>query len=106
MAEVKRVSVDQAHALLNSGQALALDVRDGLSYQQSHIPGARPLNNEVLPEFLADTPQSQPLVIYCYHGHSSLNAAQFLLSKGYEEVYSMDGGFESWRHRFPTEDGA
>lgn len=106
MSDIKRLSVEQARALLAEGKAAALDVRDGLSFQQAHIPGATPLNNEVLSDFLEATPLDRPLVVYCYHGHSSLNAAHFLVSKGYKEVYSMEGGFEAWRHRFPTEEGA
>ena len=34
--------------------------------------------------------------MYCYHGNSSLGGAAHLLSKGFEEVYSMSGGFAAW----------
>ncbi len=34
----------------------------------------------------------------CYHGISSQGAAQYLVNQGFEEVYSVDGGFEAW-HR-------
>ena len=38
-----------------------------------------------------------PVLVYCYHGISSQNAAAFLIERGFETVYSLDGGFEAWR---------
>ena len=35
------------------------------------------------------------------HGNSSQPAAQFLYEKGFEQVYSLDGGFEAWQALFP-----
>ncbi|MGL5597426.1 MAG: rhodanese-like domain-containing protein, partial [Aeromonas sp.] len=44
-----------------------------------------------------------PVIVMCYHGNSSQGAAQYLLQQGYDEVYSLDGGFEGWRSTFPVE---
>jgi rhodanese-related sulfurtransferase len=33
----------------------------------------------------------------------SKQAAQFLIHQGFEEVYSLDGGFEAWRQNQPFE---
>lgn len=38
-----------------------------------------------------------PLVVVCYHGISSQNAAQYLHEQGFDDVYSLDGGFQAWR---------
>ena len=38
-------------------------------------------------------------------GNSSQGAAQYLLQQGYDEVYSLDGGFEAWRREFPIQAG-
>ncbi|MCV6069119.1 sulfurtransferase, partial [Escherichia coli] len=32
-----------------------------------------------------------------YHGISSQGAAQYLVNQGFEQVYSVDGGFEAWQ---------
>jgi thiosulfate sulfurtransferase len=42
-----------------------------------------------------------PVIVCCYHGVSSQQAAQFLIHQGFENVYSMDGGFEAWRKELP-----
>jgi thiosulfate sulfurtransferase len=36
-------------------------------------------------------------VVYCYHGHTSLGGAAYLMDQGFTEVYSLIGGFERWR---------
>ena len=32
---------------------------------------------------------------------SSITAAQFLIERGFDQVYSMAGGFEAWKQSFP-----
>ena len=39
-ADVPRVSVEEAAAAIQSGEAVVLDVRSAQAYQASHIPGA------------------------------------------------------------------
>jgi rhodanese-related sulfurtransferase len=40
-AEVARISVEQAKAAVDSGQALLVDVRDAAAYARLHAAGAR-----------------------------------------------------------------
>ena len=96
----KRIAAEQAKALIDAGAALA-DIRDPDSFARSHIDGALHLTNTNLQEFVEQADLDQPLVVYCYHGNSSQPAAQFLYERGFEEVYSLDGGFEVWQQLFP-----
>lgn len=88
--------------LMRSTEVTLADIRDQVSFLASHIQGAGHLNNDNIEQFIADNPKDRPLIIYCYHGNSSQNAAQFFSQQGYTEVYSMDGGFEQWRGEFPS----
>ncbi len=45
------------------------------------------------------------MVVYCYHGNSSLGATAFLLENGFKNVASMSGGFEAWRQVYEHEVG-
>jgi len=36
-------------------------------------------------------------------GHISQSAAAYLVNQGFSEVYSLDGGFELWRHTYPSD---
>lgn len=85
-------------AWLEAGEALALvDIRDPLSFAQGHIPASRRLDNDSVAAFLDETPAERPVVVVCYHGHSSQQAAAWLAGQGFQTVYSLDGGFTEWR---------
>jgi rhodanese-related sulfurtransferase len=41
--------------------------------------------------------KDQPIVLYCAGGGMSTMAAKELASRGYTNVYEVDGGFSAWR---------
>lgn len=85
------------------GDVSIVDIRDPQSYANGHIPSAKPLNNDNFSEFVEQTPKDKPVVVVCYHGVSSQQAAQVIAQQGFETVYSMDGGFEAWRLANPVD---
>ena len=97
MVEFKEISVGEARKFLDSGKALFVDVRDPASYGAAHVPGALQLNDTNVQDFVTKTDKAKPIVCYCYHGHTSQGAAAYLADQGFQEVYSVIGGFESWR---------
>ena len=98
MQTFKHIDVAGTKALQQQG-AKIFDIRDLGSYGNSHIEGAVHLSNENLQQVVTDTPVDSSVVIYCYHGISSQQAAQYFVSQGFVDVYSMDGGFEAWRQQ-------
>jgi thiosulfate sulfurtransferase len=96
----KCISIDEAKALIDQGEATIADVRDPGSFQAGSIDSAVNVQQETIDEFLAATDRDKPLLVYCYHGHSSQGAADYFYNQGYEEVYSMDGGYEAWRLKY------
>ena len=47
-----------------------------------------------------------PIIVSCYHGVSSRNVATFLVEQGYENVFSVIGGFDGWvESRFTDRNG-
>lgn len=101
----KRISVQDAKTLLDQGSAQFVDIRDETSFIQGHIPGSQPLSQSNLQSWMASADLDKPLLVCCYHGNSSQPAAQFLFEKGFEDVYSIDGGFEAWQQLFDVETG-
>lgn len=99
----KHINVSDVHATLAEQRFVILDIRDENSYALSHIPGAIHLTNENLQDFLRDADFDTPTVVCCYHGISSQQAADFLISQDFTDVYSLDGGFEHWSSLFPVE---
>ena len=80
-----------------------MDIRDQTSFDRGHIQGALHLHNGNVDQFLADVDMDKPLIVCCYHGHSSQGTAAYLVGQGIDEVYSMDGGFESWKTQYAYE---
>ena len=95
MGNYKRISIVEAQGLM-SDDATIVDVRDPQSYSMHHIDNAVHVSNENIQQFIDDTDKTKTLIIYCYRGNSSQDAAQYLSNKGFLNVYSMDGGFEEW----------
>jgi thiosulfate sulfurtransferase len=96
----KCISIDDAKVLIDRGGVTIADVRDAVAHLASNIENSIHIRQESIDEFVAATDKSLPLVIYCYHGHSSQGAADYFFNQGYEEVYSMDGGYEAWRLKY------
>ena len=94
-----------AYQKLSSGEARLVDIRDPQSFEAAHAVGAFHLTNGTLVRFMNEVDFDTPVIVMCYHGNSSQGAAQYLLQQGYDEVYSLDGGFEAWRREFPIEAG-
>lgn len=105
MEQFAHISIQQTHDKLANGDVKVVDIRDDDSFHGAHIEGATHLTNGTLNQFVADTDLNTPVIVVCYHGHSSQQAAQFLIHQGFEEVYSMDGGFEAWRKEYPFKTG-
>ena len=95
--QIPEIQIRQAKERLDQKEATFVDIRDPDSFQAAHIPGALHLHDGNLQEFLQNTDKQKPLVVYCYHGNSSLGAVAYLLEKGFKNVASMSGGFEAWR---------
>ena len=96
MNNFKRISTTDANELILR-QTNLIDIRDQNSFNTKHIDNAINLNDENIESFIKEADKKIPTIVYCYHGHSSQNAAQYLSSMGFTEVYSVDGGFEDWK---------
>jgi len=101
MSEFKLIDLADAHEKIQSGEVVVADIRDPQSFAAGHVENAFLLNNSTMTEFSRVTEFETPVLVFCYHGHSSQGAAQYLANLGYEEVYSVNGGFEMWKQNFP-----
>ena len=101
MEAFKRINVEQAQQMCANG-AVMVDIRDPESFASGHPAGAIHLDNHSIAEFVAQADLDVPTIVICYHGHSSQSAAAYLHSLDFSDLYSMDGGFEEWRHALPN----
>jgi len=100
--EIPQIQIHEAKQKLDQKDSLFVDIRDPGAYGQAHIPGAIHLNDGNVQEFLQNTDKEKNVVVYCYHGNSSMGATAFLLENGFKNVASMSGGFEAWRQMYES----
>lgn len=94
---IKQIAPQLAADRLDDERCHWLDIRDPQSWQAAHVPGAVHIDNDSLQSFVDATDRDDTLIIYCYHGNSSQNAAAWFEQQGFSDVYSLEGGFEVWR---------
>jgi len=109
---VPRIDPAKAREMVESGNALLVDVRDGPELAQSgKAKGAVHVSRGML-EFKAD-PESpfhspefrkdKPVILYCASGGRSALAGKALKNLGYGEVYNL-GALKDWTEAgLPTE---
>jgi rhodanese-related sulfurtransferase len=103
-ASVPAISPQDAKALIESGQVLVVDVRDGLEIQTSgKVQGAKHVARGML-EFRADPDspyydnafdREKTVIVYCASGGRSALAGKTLQEMGYKDVRNL-GGFKGW----------
>ena len=103
MSQFVRISPDDARDMIDDRDVTIVDIRDPESFTAGRLLNAQALSNDTAPAFLQSADKTKPVVVYCYHGNSSQQAAQFLVEQGFTESYSLDGGFEVWNARFPDD---
>ena len=92
----KKIALKEAKSLIKDEDLLLFDIRDKNSFDQSHIKNAINLNNHNIDDIVKKTEHKKSILIYCYKGISSQNVAQHFCNLGFEKVYSLDGGYESF----------
>ena len=103
MSTYARISCSDAKAMIAEKEVNIVDIRDLPTFNNGHITDAEHLDNHSMAAFINDTEQDLPLIVCCYHGNSSQSAGAYLAEKGFEEVYSLDGGYEQWAANYPND---
>jgi rhodanese-related sulfurtransferase len=108
--KISRQSPDRSSEIVNLDQAQSwgtnaiwVDARPDNEFEQDHVPGAIPLNedrwNELLPTLLAQWSLDKKIVVYC--SSQSCNASREVAKRLRNEaqlknVFVLDGGWEQW----------
>ena len=94
----KSLSVEEAMKIMDSGGNYQIvDVRTLTEYEGGHIPNAINVPLDQIQEGHTDAlpDKNQLLLIYCYAGRRSVEAAKALASMGYVNAYEF-GGIVDW----------
>ena len=93
---LRTIDVHRAKALVESGEAVLIDVREFVEYEDEHIPGAAlyPLST-----FEACRPAGDGAKIGIFHCRSGRRTAEHFsrfLGTGFSDVAHLDGGIVEW----------
>jgi molybdopterin/thiamine biosynthesis adenylyltransferase/rhodanese-related sulfurtransferase len=98
-AQVKEIDVQRAREMLREPTTVVIDVRESDEWRQGHLAEAVSIPRGFLElrveEKIPD--RRRPIIVHCASGVRSLLAGRALREMGYENVYSMAGGFNAWK---------
>ena len=96
-AAVKPLSVKDAKALIDKTPNLViLDVRTPDEYKQARLKNSVLIPDYELQKRVNEVPKNIPILVICAVGARSKQASEFLVSKGYKEVYHLNDGLVGW----------
>ena len=92
--QIQTILATQAQSFINQNwdDIFLLDVRTPMEYEHGHLEGATNIHVQSLPSSLEQIPHNKKIICYCLHGIRSHDAAEYLSSQDYENVYHIQGG--------------
>lgn len=96
MSTWQTIDAIQLDEMRSSTNILVLDMREMQSYLLDHYPLALHVDSSNLRTLLKTMNKDVPILIYCYHGIASQDMAQLFADFGFNQVYSLEGGYEAW----------
>ena len=83
---------------MNGDDTIIVDVREPNEFLKSHIEDARNIPLAKLEEQLPSLEKHKkvPIIVVCQTGARSVSACKTLTKAGFEQVFNMLGGMQSW----------
>lgn len=80
------------HDELKAAEVEVIDVREPVEWELVHLEGCKHIPLGSLPERFEEIDADKTVYLLCAHGVRSLQATQFLLRQGYQDVVNVEGG--------------
>jgi rhodanese-related sulfurtransferase len=98
MPTLKNIDAKEAARVIREQAPFVLDVRTTGEYQIGHLASSILIPVQDLELRLREIPQDQEraIIVYCRSGNRSAAAGDFLIRRGYKNVYNLLGGIGSW----------
>lgn len=98
-SSIKTMNVHELkNTMKNHPDLCLIDVRELEEWNELHIPGAVHIPKDKITSCIQSKApnKDQTIYLHCKSGVRSLYAAHILITLGYQEVYSVDGGIMEW----------
>jgi rhodanese-related sulfurtransferase len=99
ISPVKDVGNLQVTHLINTRDAVLVDVRETREYEGGRLPRALHIPLSQLDSRAAELAKltNRPVVVYCASGNRSRRAGAALARIGFTEICSLQGGYRAWK---------
>lgn len=88
--------VEAFKEILDTGEAVVIDVREVAEYEEGHIPGAINIPIRSLAQNLDKIPADKPVITYCKSGHRASMAVSSLQMLGYSNARAFSPSLKGW----------
>ncbi len=96
-ASVKEITPKQAKELLESGEAVLLDVRTKEEYGEKHVEGSINIPLNELEARIHELKGKKVIILcFCRSGNRSSVACEMLRAHGFSNIYNVKGGIIAW----------
>ena len=98
--EIREIDVEALKTMQQRGDSFDLiDVREPEEVQRGTIPGAKHISRGVLERDIdkVTTDKNRKIILYCGGGNRSALSAWMLKKMGFNNVYSLMGGWSAWK---------
>jgi len=92
------VSSQQLVNMINREEALVIDIRKSAEFKNNHIAGSRSIETTQLDSQMSKLEKwkNKPIVVVCNAGVQASAACTQLKKNGFEQVYKLKGGIQTW----------
>jgi rhodanese-related sulfurtransferase len=99
LSGAKEVGTLEATRLMNTGNALVLDVRANGEFSGGRIPKSKNIPLAEIDKRLDEITKfkDKPVIVACATSSRSGSAARLLKQRGFTDVYLLAGGFSAWQ---------
>lgn len=97
---LSKIGPAEVTRLMNHEKALLLDLRTAADFTTGHILSARNIPAAELEGRQKELQKHKknPIILCCSRDSDGIKAGRILKFAGYEKIYSLKGGLESWRN--------
>ncbi len=99
--EIKLVTPEEMHTLLDSKDVQLVDVRTPEEYSEGFIEHSQNIdfNSPTFDEDILKLDKTKPVILYCKGGGRSAKCAKKLSEAGFIKIYDLKGGITQWKFK-------
>ncbi len=98
-SQVRPITVEELNKLLNAGtdqNTVLVDLREPILYKNGHIKDAILIPFADFEKQYTQLDKAKKIIFICHTGPMGEVTGQFLIAKGYTQIYNLEGGMKAW----------